>query len=147
MTNKEGDFRGLFLNSTVDSVLAVEGMDGLVIKNPDYLEYSRSITDNGNFYYELTFDFDEKGLYDITMDVYIKDTLNIEQSINRGHRLYNDFVKYFTEKYGNPTEKEENYSLWEFKAINGGNASEASVEDFTDNDGFGSINVTVSAIE
>ncbi|HCQ29794.1 MAG TPA: hypothetical protein DIU39_05870 [Flavobacteriales bacterium] len=148
MPNKGGDFRGLNLNSPKEEVLEIEGKEGLVEEGDDYLDYTRIINPDERFSYNLSMEFDDKGLYIITMDVFVEDESNKEESIKRGHELYNAFVKHFTEKFGQPAEKEDNlYTLWEFKAKNGGNASEATVKDFSEEDGYGSVTVSVGAIE
>ncbi len=146
--NKEGEFRGHYLNDSKEEVLKTEGENGLIKDGEDYLDYDRELDPNGDLAYGMNFEFDEKGLYEMGMDIYIYNDANEEEAIKKGGKLFEEIAADFNKKFGEPIETEKGkYYKWEFKAKNGGNLSEASIQNFSEEDRYGSISITIAALE
>ncbi len=93
--NDEGLFHGINLGMNLDEVKAnvAEGDSMSKIDEKKYL-FEGKLAPNKEYGYEC--DFDEKGLNDITLDIYLKDEKNADS-------LYLDFSNYFSKRYGMPT--------------------------------------------
>ncbi len=147
MTKTGGDFRGLSLNSSKEDVLKVMGKEDLYDDSGSFLNYSKEIDPKKGFSYDLLLEFDKFGLMSAELNTYYKNDKDLKGSIEKGHKLFNDFISFFNEKYGTPIRKEKNYVVWEFKAKNGGNKSNVVLDDYSDKKGFGYVRVRVYALE
>jgi hypothetical protein len=102
---KEGIFRGMDLGMPLDVVKSKENAV-LNDESTDYLYYDASL--NESDYYTINYYFSEKGLYEITIDVYQDNTAATLS-------LRNAIEIFFTDKYGKPQIKDD-YLLWETDA-------------------------------
>ena len=90
--NTDSIFHGYYLGMNVKEAKARKGNnDSLSMEEPVYLLYEGKITNQKE--YTLECQFDEQGLFQMTLDVYLKDENNADS-------LFNDFTRYFTTKYG-----------------------------------------------
>lgn len=103
MQNDEGLFHGISLGMTTEEVKThVSPSDSLGTEQKNYLEYEGKISAQKIYDYDCN--FDEKGLKDITLDIYLKDEKNADS-------LYTDFKNYFSKRYGAPGES-DGRTIW-----------------------------------
>lgn len=87
-----GDFRGVNIGDKARDVKLKEDAAS-VYSMPDELVYRISPDDEDSTWYEISYNFNEAGLYDISLDVYPKDTDEVRV-------LRNTFITHYIEKYG-----------------------------------------------
>lgn len=75
------------------------GFDSLAVEDTNYLQFERALSPHKNYVYEC--EFDNNGMDMITMDIFLEDEKN-------GDSLYNDFMSYFTKRFGKPDESGTN---------------------------------------
>lgn len=104
MQHDEGLFHGISLGMSLDevkkNVLPTDSMSKL--EENKYL-FEGKLSPNKEFSYEC--DFDQNGLNDITLDIYLKDQKNADS-------LFTDFSNYFSKRYGMPTINEAGIPAW-----------------------------------
>lgn len=91
-SSKGGDFRGANIG---DNPRQVEGSEGVnsVYSMPDELVYRMESDGEDSTWYEISYNFNEAGLYNIQLEVFPKNETHL--------KLYkDDFVRYYKEKYG-----------------------------------------------
>jgi hypothetical protein len=91
----EGDFRGVNIGDKKEDVMRSEGRDAEVYRMPDELIYRMPLGTEKLMWYEISYNFNEEGLYDISLEV-------LANSTDMRSSLTNEIVGYFKEKYGNP---------------------------------------------
>ena len=90
--NADSIFHGYYLGMTPQEAKARKGNnDSLSMEEPLYQLYEGIISDQKE--YTLECQFDEMGLFQLSLDVYLKDENNADS-------LFNDFTRYFNAKYG-----------------------------------------------
>lgn len=87
-----GDFRGINIGDKHNEVQMKEDANS-VYSMPDELVYRISPDDKDSTWYEISYNFNENGLYDISLDVYPKDTTDVRE-------LKNNFIAHYLKKYG-----------------------------------------------
>lgn len=93
-TNEAGDFRGINIGDKYSSVLEHEG-EHTVYTMPDELAYRIPLGQKDSTFYEITYNFNEQGLYDIAMVIFPSGQPEI-------NKLVDDFTAYYITKYGQP---------------------------------------------
>lgn len=87
-----GDFRGINIGDKAKDVKLKEDAVS-VYSMPDELVYRISPEGEDSTWYEISYNFNEAGLYDISLDVYPKDTDEVRL-------LRSTFISHYVEKYG-----------------------------------------------
>ena len=87
-----GDFRGVNIGDEAKDVKMKEDAVS-VYSMPDELVYRISPDHEDSTWYEISYNFNDAGLYDISLDVYPKDT-------NEVMVLRSTFITHYVEKYG-----------------------------------------------
>lgn len=105
--NDSNLFHGIALGMKKEDVkkFALTG-DSLGMEEADYLQYEGRLGPDQEYIYDCM--FDDKGLTDLTIDIFLKKEKN-------AHVLFTDFRNYFTKKYGAPTDSIMVWS-WEVKS-------------------------------
>jgi len=93
--NGEGDFRGVNIGDKKEDVIRQEGKDAEVYRMPDELIYRMPLGAEKLIWYEISYNFNDEGLYDITLEV-------LANSTDTRSSLSKEIVDYYKEKYGNP---------------------------------------------
>jgi hypothetical protein len=101
----DGVFRGVEMGMSLDEVKAKESA-ALSDESTDYLYYDATL--NESDYFTINYYFSEKGLYEITIDVYQDVTANALS-------LRNALETYLNDKYGKSKSKDD-YLIWETDA-------------------------------
>lgn len=87
-----GDFRGVNIGDDRESVQRTEN-GASVYMMPDELVYRIDPSGADSTWYEISYNFNQQGLYDINMEIYPKD--------DSGFRvLKNEFASYYLARYG-----------------------------------------------
>lgn len=131
-TSEKGDFRGIFIRSSIAEVKQTEKN---IPKNAedDYLFYEIPISENEE-YYTLGYSFNEKGLYEILSDIYLKkpdDALKLFQQIKEN----------FQTRFGNPQQEDDRTVVWTIKTEKS-NEVEVTLSDESENYDSGKISIS-----
>jgi len=102
----DGQLRGVNLGVDLNSVLQAE------VKRPkdqqeDYLYYDYIIGDRNS--YTVSYSFDDKGLYEIQIDIYLMDNKA------RAEDLFDKIYLMFRDHFGEVKENDNTLALWNFK--------------------------------
>jgi hypothetical protein len=96
MENDSGIFHGILLGMTPEEVKkSVSEKDSLAVELENYLQFEGDLATSKKYVYDC--EFDEKGLKDVTIDIFLRDEQNADS-------LYSQFISYFTKRYGPPTD-------------------------------------------
>lgn len=106
-TSEAGDFRGITIRSSIEEVKKKESV-APGNEESDYLFYEIPL-DKKNEYYTLGYSFNEKGLYEILLDVYLDKPEDALQ-------LFQDMKENFKSRYGNPEQEDETTVVWTIKS-------------------------------
>lgn len=87
-----GDFRGINIGDDRESVSQFENGTS-VYSMPDELVYRIEGEGPESTWYEISYNFNQQGLYDINMDIYPVDDKGLSE-------LKNEFIGYYITKYG-----------------------------------------------
>lgn len=105
--NDSNLFHGIALGMNKEEVKKfVLKTDSLAVEDQEYLQYEGRLGPGQEYIYDCL--FDDKGLRDLTIDIFLKNDKN-------AHVLFTDFRNYFTKKYGPPTDSIMFWS-WEVKS-------------------------------
>ncbi len=110
--NDVGVFRGFNLGDSLNYVQKNE-LSQPVESDNNYLYYENKIDSSENSLsnigsYNITYNFDDKGLSEIQSDIFIKDG-------NKEEEVFNKFKTYFDEHYGT-SENHMGFSVWTVKS-------------------------------
>ncbi|MFN4233358.1 MAG: hypothetical protein ACK4IK_00985 [Bacteroidia bacterium] len=105
LITNEGVLRGVEIGMNLETVKKIEKA-ALSDESNDYLYYDATL--NESDYFTINYYFSEKGLYEITMDVYQDNTANALS-------LKNALETYLNDKYGKSKIKDD-YMIWETDA-------------------------------
>jgi len=91
-SSKGGDFRGVNIGDKPSDVVGSEEVNS-VYSMPDEIVYRIESEGEDSTWYEISYNFNEAGLYNIQLEVFPK---------NETHLLLykKDFIRYYKEKYG-----------------------------------------------
>lgn len=96
MKNDTNLFHGIALGMNKAEVKKLAlATDSLGMEENDYLQFEGRLGPGQEYIYDCL--FDDKGLNDMTLDIFLKNEKN-------AHVLFTDFRNYFTRKYGQPTD-------------------------------------------
>ncbi|MCC6599100.1 MAG: hypothetical protein IT223_00325 [Crocinitomicaceae bacterium] len=90
-----GDFRGVKMGDHIDNVRQKEG-SGFVYSMPDELVYRIPASGLDSIWYEISYNFNEQGLYNINLEVYGKNHDVLEE-------ITKSFSEYYGRRYGAPS--------------------------------------------
>lgn len=133
--NTDGIFRGVEMGMSLEEVKEKETAV-LSDESIDYLYYDASL--NESDYFTINYYFSEKGLYEITIDVYQDNTANALS-------LRNALETYLNDKYGKSKSKDD-YLVWETDAKGFKNV-EISLFGDEREEGGGFISISIIAYE
>lgn len=104
--SQKGDFRNVFIRSSLEEVKKAESIPP---KNEesDYLFYEIPLGEKDN-YFTVGYSFNEKGLYEILLDVNL---LKTEDAL----QLFMDIKEDLKLRYGNPRQEDETTLVWTIK--------------------------------
>jgi hypothetical protein len=105
-----GDFRGVHIGDQPEKVERMENAE-TVYSMPDELIYRAYPKGVDSTWYEITYNFNNQGLYDISLDVFPK-------SVNESDELKANFITYYKQRYGDCTQA-NGYCSWRAMTING----------------------------
>ncbi len=109
-TGEGGDFRGVQIGDDPESVRAKENARS-VYSMPDELVYRMNPSGEDSTWYEISYNFNQEGLYNINLEVFpLSDS--ILNSIKQ------EFISYYTEKYGE-CKHYDGYCQWRALSENG----------------------------
>ena len=91
-TSQGGDFRGIRIGDKPEDVQKLEDAES-VYSMPDELVYRIPPDSKDSTWYEISYNFDDNGLYDIELDIYPKNDSGVEA-------MKRDFIQYYISKYG-----------------------------------------------
>jgi hypothetical protein len=98
-----GDFRGNDLGDDIRKVMAREQRN-IVYDMPDELTCRIPLNIKDSTFYEITYNFNDEGLYVIDLDVYPKSSSAVVE-------LFDEFKDYYDKRYGKST-VDEGYTTW-----------------------------------
>lgn len=105
MRSDLGTFRGFDLGVKMDSVLAKESGNASEA-DEGYLYYEFKLADSNS--YNISYNFDEKGLNEIQSDIYVKNPDNTD-------KVFNSFKTYFDDHFGK-SETHQGFTVWTVKS-------------------------------
>jgi len=100
--SEEGHFRGIEIGASLDEVKKSESVKPQD-EEEDYLYYDIELGADDS--YAISYSFDEKGLYEIQVDVFFEQP---QSAVD----LFSKFRTYFGEKYGSSKEEDDGYATW-----------------------------------
>jgi hypothetical protein len=89
-----GDFRGINMGDKPQDVIEREEQSA-VYSMPDELVYRLPLSKEDSTWYEISYNFNDAGLYDISMEVFAERTEMIG-------KIHKECVLHYMEKYGEP---------------------------------------------
>lgn len=105
-----GDFRGVNIGDNREDVIKFE--NGATVYNmPDELVYRIGDDNKDSTWYEISYNFNQQGLYDISMDIFPKTENGLSE-------IRNEFIEYYINKYGDCKYK-DGYCQWRTMTENG----------------------------
>jgi hypothetical protein len=107
---QEGDFRGVNIGDKPEDVRSTEDAE-TVYSMPDELVYRIPPNSKDSTWYEISYNFNQQGLYDINLEIYPKDERGMDA-------LKKNFVDHYIEKYGECT-MQNGYCSWRAMTENG----------------------------
>lgn len=105
-----GDFRGVNIGDERDVVMSMENAE-TVHSMPDELIYRVYPNGTDSAWYDITYNFDNQGLYDISLDVFPKDSSGMQS-------LKQNFINYYKERYGE-CKQSNGFCAWRALTSNG----------------------------
>ena len=105
MRSDLGTFRGFDLGTKMDTISAKEAGNASEA-DEGYLYYEFKLADSNS--YNISYNFDEKGLNEIQSDIYIKNPENTE-------KVFNSFKSYFDDHFGK-NETHQGFTVWTVKS-------------------------------
>lgn len=105
-----GDFRGVNIGDDRDDVIKAEN-GSTVYSMPDELVYRIGDDNEDSTWYEISYNFNQQGLYDISMDIFPRTDSGLSE-------LKNEFISYYINKYGD-CKYNEGYCQWRTMTANG----------------------------
>ena len=96
-STETGDFRSVNIGDPYREVISREG-EHMVYSMPDELMYRIPLDQKDSTYFEVTYNFNEAGLYNIVLEIFPRDEVQLSQ-------MNQDFVAFYTSRYGPLTMK------------------------------------------
>lgn len=98
-----GELRGVSIGDDAERVLRVDPGESLYTM-PDQIVYRLPLDEGGSTWYEINYNLNERGVYDIALEIFPKDSTE-HQSIS------GDLLHLYQEKYGPPM-KQDGFFTW-----------------------------------
>lgn len=92
LTGEDGGLRGAAMGDNIRTIMAREA-NNIVHQMPDELTARIPINQKDSTYYDITYNFNDSGLYVIDMDIYPKDSSD-------GRIIFDQFSAYYNRRYG-----------------------------------------------
>ena len=108
--SKGGDFRGVFLGDN-PTVIKRQEESSSVYSMPDELIYRAYPKGMDSMWYEISYNFNHQGLYDISLDVFPKTDVETRD-------LKTSFITYYKQRYGECAQT-NGYCSWRAMTLNG----------------------------
>lgn len=105
MRTESGTFRGFDLGTKQDTILAKESGKPSEF-DEGYLYYEFDLPDSNS--YNISYNFDDKGLNEIQSEVYIKNPIHTE-------KVFDSFKTYFDDHFGK-SETHQGFTVWTVKS-------------------------------
>lgn len=102
---KQGIFRGVVFNLRMDLVMKHEAETQIYAEDSGYVAYTIFLSDDESEFADIYYDFDEKGLFSITIETYL------DSSATAGN-LFEATGRFLTNKYGAGVLLEDGYTVW-----------------------------------
>lgn len=102
-SDEHGDFRGIQIGDDIVKVLDKESSN-VVHTMPDELTCRIPLDQKESTFYEITYNFNEHGLYVIDLIIYPQDTTNTQE-------LFDEFKTFYDTKYG-PSSESDGFTAW-----------------------------------
>jgi hypothetical protein len=109
--NKGGDFRGVSIGDQPTNVLQSEGRE-TVYSMPDELVYRIPISQKDSTFYEVSYNFNQQGLYDINLEIFAPDHRVLQT-------LADEFREHYRKKYGPESSGQHRTMGWRVMTSNG----------------------------
>jgi hypothetical protein len=132
LKSEEGHLRGVFIGASVEEVKKIEDNNFLTDDEADYLYYDYKL--EGRNSYTVSYDFYDGKLYEIELAVFL-------EKIEDANKLFEDFKKYFDQKYGAST-VEDDYYLWNTTEVKNKHHIEFALKNHSQDYGYVSLLVT-----
>lgn len=117
LPQSSGVFRGVVFDMTRDEVYEIETKRSTISVYKDETDEELVFTtDMGKEvldFADITYKFDEKGLYWIKVETYIT-------TAEKANQVYDEIKNHFTEQFGEPTQDEDGYDVFEASDRNSG---------------------------
>jgi hypothetical protein len=110
-SSKGGDFRGVSIGDQPQSVIQAEGRE-TVYSMPDELVYRIPINQHDSTYYEVSYNFNQQGLYDINLEIFAPNEVVLQT-------LAAEFRDHYRKKYGAETSDQHRVMGWRVMTSNG----------------------------
>jgi hypothetical protein len=104
-----GELRGVSIGDDYDKVLQTDPATSLY-SMPDEIVYRLPVEDASGTWYEITYNFNDRGLYDICLEIFPTDSIT-------SNKILADLLKLYASKYGSPV-FDEGYSTWKIMTKN-----------------------------
>jgi hypothetical protein len=98
-----GELRGVSIGDDYDKVLQTDPANFLY-SMPDEIVYRLPVEGATGTWYEITYNFNDRGLYDICLEIFPTDSTTSD-------KILSDLLTLYSSKYGTPF-LEEGYSTW-----------------------------------
>jgi hypothetical protein len=104
-----GELRGVSIGDDYDKVLQTDPANFLY-SMPDEIVYRLPVEGANGTWYEITYNFNDRGLYDICLEIFPTDTAT-------NNKILADLLKLYSSKYGSSV-FEDGYSTWKIMTQN-----------------------------
>ena len=131
-TNDPGDFRGINIGDDIVKVLDKESSN-VVHTMPDELTCRIPLDQKESTFYEITYNFNEHGLYVIDLIIYPQDSADTQE-------LFSEFKDYYDKKYGASSDS-DGFTAWYTKS-GAGSDLEISMIDESEEKGRPFLSIT-----
>lgn len=110
LPDRGGDFRGVHIGDQREEVARIENAE-TVYSMPDELIYRAYPKGMDSMWYEISYNFNHQGLYDISLDVFPKTDVETRD-------LKTSFITYYKQRYGECAQT-NGYCSWRAMTLNG----------------------------
>ena len=112
--DKQGVIRGTIFNLSMKQIQEHERASQIYSEDSNYIAYTVFLNQEKSEFADIYYDFDEKGLYSITVETFLDNSTTADD-------LFNATLNYFTDKFGAGIPLEDGYTAWKATAPNGSN--------------------------
>lgn len=135
LKSEQGDFRGVEIGMSKNQVKKLEDTSFLKDEMPTYLHYDIPINMGNSYTVAYDFSEDEK-LYEIEVSVFF-------DVIEDAQTLLEDFENTFTKKYGNGSNSDDGFIIWNNKS----NGKNIEIAMKNDSDTYGYLSLVIRDLD